>query len=1007
MMTLLCAVFESAFAAEVTDVLTRELTGVTSTTYAEWSGLQVSSNAVYAGQSAGGNESIQLRSNNNNSGIVTTTSGGKVKSVTVSWNENTVAGRTLNVYGSNTAYANPTDLYGTNSGDLLGTIVNGTSTELEIDGDYSYIGLRSNGGAMYLTDISIVWETEGTVTPVAPKAPTFNPEGGTYYGTQNVSLACSTPGATIYYTLDNTTPKTSSTAYSGPIEIAKTTTIKAIAEKNGLTSEVATATYTIEEAETLPNIAALSAQKTAGNFEVKLNNAVVTYVNGNYAYIQDASGAIVMYKSGHGLTAGQTLTGTATVTYQLRNGNPQITSLSGITPADGTAPEPTTVEASAWNTLITTVLSQYFKVTGATITKSGSKYYVKLGEENVQLYGQGNAKDFSLTDLNVTYTIIGFPTLYNSTVELQIFEMPTPEGAMKQEADLSYDVKNFTATIGEDNAFPVLNNPNGLTVTYTSSNTDVATIDAQGNITLVAKGSTTIKANFEENDYFKAGSADYQLVVKEKAIPGTDVYQPVTDAASLAAGDQIIIVNEENNFALSTTQNTANRAAADVVLESNGTIIPSNQVQPITLEQGEDGKWFLSVGNGYLYAASTTANQLKTQSTADEKAAATITIDGEGIATVLFNQWADNARTLMRYNPNSGNPIFSCYAATATTGTALRIYRNTNAQPPKAPAGLAYSATEYTATIGQQNTFPTLDNPNKLTVTYTSSNEEVATINASGAVTLKGEGTTVITASSAETDAFKAGTASYTLKVETLKADNSDLFALVADFATLAAGDEIIFVGENTVTDEEENSTTSYYGLGTNQKANNREAVAVTHNADGTISGNNKLQTITLEGDKDGWYFNVGNGYLYAASNDKNYLRTETEADDNAKAIISKIETETEEGVISSTSIVFQGENSRNVLQFNASNATNMLFACYATASQKEVKVYRKTISDYHRGDANGDGEVDVADAMACVYVVLNQTPKKFIFENADIDNNNTIDIADVMGIVAIILKTE
>ena len=593
------------------------------------------------------------------------------------------------------------------------------------------------------------------------------------------------------------------------------------------------------------------------------------------------------------------------------------------------------------------------------------------------------------------------------TYEVRSFSVTTEATVIKKEADLSYDVKNFTATIGEDNAFPVLNNPNGLTVTYTSSNTDVATIDAQGNITLVAKGSTTIKANFEENDYFKAGSADYQLVVKEKAIPGTDVYQPVTDAASLAAGDQIIIVNEENNFALSTTQNTANRAAADVVLESNGTIIPSNQVQPITLEQGEDGKWFLSVGNGYLYAASTTANQLKTQSTADEKAAATITIDGEGIATVLFNQWADNARTLMRYNPNSGNPIFSCYAATATTGTALRIYRNTNAQPPKAPAGLAYSATEYTATIGQQNTFPTLDNPNKLTVTYTSSNEEVATINASGAVSLVGEGTTVITASSAETDAFKAGTASYTLKVETLKADNSDLFALVADFATLAAGDEIIFVGENTVTDEEENSTTSYYGLGTNQKANNREAVAVTHNADGTISGNNKLQTITLEGDKDGWYFNVGNGYLYAASNEKNYLRTETEADDNAKAIISKIETETEEGVISSTSIVFQGENSRNVLQFNAGNATNMLFSCYATASQKEVKVYRKTVSDYHRGDANGDGEVDVADAMACVYVVLNQTPKKFIFENADIDNNNTIDIADVMGIVAIILKTE
>ena len=42
MMTLLCAVFGSVAAAEVTDVLTKELTGVTGTSYAEWSGLQVS-----------------------------------------------------------------------------------------------------------------------------------------------------------------------------------------------------------------------------------------------------------------------------------------------------------------------------------------------------------------------------------------------------------------------------------------------------------------------------------------------------------------------------------------------------------------------------------------------------------------------------------------------------------------------------------------------------------------------------------------------------------------------------------------------------------------------------------------------------------------------------------------------------------------------------------------------------------------------------------------------------
>lgn len=150
---------------EVVDVLTRSITGATSTTYVDWSGKTLTSSAVYAGNSAGGNESIQLRSNNSNSGIVTTTSGGFAKKVALTWESNTANGRTLNVYGSNSAYSAPTDLYdNAKAGTKLGTIVCGTSTELVIDGDYEYIGLRSNSGAMYLSEIKITWST-GSVTP--------------------------------------------------------------------------------------------------------------------------------------------------------------------------------------------------------------------------------------------------------------------------------------------------------------------------------------------------------------------------------------------------------------------------------------------------------------------------------------------------------------------------------------------------------------------------------------------------------------------------------------------------------------------------------------------------------------------------------------------------------------------------------------------------------------------------------------------------------------------------
>ena len=145
----------------IVDVLDRDLTGATSTNYIDWSGKKVASNAVYAGNSAGGNSSIQLRSDKSTSGIVATTSGGKVRKIKVTWNSNTAENRTLDIYGKNTAYSAASELYtSTTQGTKLGSIKNGTS-ELEITGDYEYIGLRSNSGAMYLTSIEITWETNG------------------------------------------------------------------------------------------------------------------------------------------------------------------------------------------------------------------------------------------------------------------------------------------------------------------------------------------------------------------------------------------------------------------------------------------------------------------------------------------------------------------------------------------------------------------------------------------------------------------------------------------------------------------------------------------------------------------------------------------------------------------------------------------------------------------------------------------------------------------------------
>ena len=144
----------------IIDVLNREFTGVEDTQYSAWEDKTSNSSAVYAGQSAGGNDAIQLRSNNSNSGIVTTVSGGKVKKILIDWNVNTDAARELWVYGSNTAYTSPEDLYKADTdGDKLAEIPFGT-LEFVIEGDYEYIGLRSGNGAMYLNSIEITWVEE-------------------------------------------------------------------------------------------------------------------------------------------------------------------------------------------------------------------------------------------------------------------------------------------------------------------------------------------------------------------------------------------------------------------------------------------------------------------------------------------------------------------------------------------------------------------------------------------------------------------------------------------------------------------------------------------------------------------------------------------------------------------------------------------------------------------------------------------------------------------------------
>jgi sugar lactone lactonase YvrE len=93
--------------------------------------------------------------------------------------------------------------------------------------------------------LSPVAQATYTIATAAP-APTFSPLPGTYVVAQTVTLSTNVAGATIHYTTNGTTPTAASAAYSKPIPVSATTTIKAIAVASGfLSNTVGTAAYKI------------------------------------------------------------------------------------------------------------------------------------------------------------------------------------------------------------------------------------------------------------------------------------------------------------------------------------------------------------------------------------------------------------------------------------------------------------------------------------------------------------------------------------------------------------------------------------------------------------------------------------------------------------------------------------------------------------------------------------------------------------------------------------------
>lgn len=585
---LLALVSGSVWGQDVSDEFTYSDFKATNNSYVEFSNIQGSSGALYAGNTATSYSAIQLRSkSNSNSGIVVTTSTGKrVKGISVGWNSNTSSKRQLDIYGKTSAYSSAADLYKSDvatKGELIGEIPNGT-TSLEITGDYTYIGIRSNDGALYLDKLVITWEG-GEQTQVA--APVFAPADGiTFVDKLTVGASCSTEGATIYYTKDGAEPTTGSDKFpTEGVTLTETTTLKAIAVKDGLdNSEVVTATYT-----KLEPYASLKALKESGiattegvTCFVELKDAVVTYADSRKAYIQDETAGLYVFGSNN-LKAGTKLNGLVSAKlalyfglYELKVDGGEFDNVAVTNDVEIPVQEVTVAEL---NQNFARYESMRVKVVDATVTSSFNDKNGEI-EQNGEKIALRAADENITADVQATVDVTGYPGLYNSTKQLNVIlqEDIAVKTAGKTQATLTFDSDAYSVNVGEFLTVKATTN-SSASVIYSSSDKTIATVDENtGEVQAGNKaGTVTITATVTENDKYTGATATCTVnVVDPSALP---------EAKALVAEDKEGILHAMKNELGNTRLN------AMEVYSLNGKIIDEGKA---------DIKWYINIDNGTI-----------------------------------------------------------------------------------------------------------------------------------------------------------------------------------------------------------------------------------------------------------------------------------------------------------------------------------------------------------------------------------------------------------------------
>ena len=157
-------------------------------------------------------------------------------------------------------------------------------------------------------------------------------------------------------------------------------------------------------------------------------------------------------------------------------------------------------------------------------------------------------------------------------------------------------------------------------------------------------------------------------------------FEPATYtlATSIESGKTYIIVNPESSKAMG-AQNENNRAAADVTIQDQTITVTSDAVYEFVIESVSEGIYCIYDGRavGFLYAASSSSNYLRTKAELDDNGKWAISFNQDGVASIVAQ--GGYTRNVMQYN--SGSTLFSCYGSASQKPVYLYVKEEETPEP--------------------------------------------------------------------------------------------------------------------------------------------------------------------------------------------------------------------------------------------------------------------------------------------------------------------------------------